>query len=127
MKDGDSLTKCTGTSYTSAGGNPFSKPWCTWYAWGRAKEKGRTLSVSGNAAQWALDAKKTEPKAGYVASFSGGSGPYPTEGHVVYIEEVSNGTVFFTEGSGYRDAGVVSSKSTKDFKTLWGYNLRGYI
>jgi len=83
--------------------------------------------VSGNAGAWKLDSSKTAPKAGYVASFVGGTGAYPKEGHVVYIEEVSKGTVYFTEGSGYRGAGVVSSKSTTAFKTLWGYNLRGYI
>lgn len=121
MNVGDVLTSCTSSAYSSPQ-NPFSRPWCTWYAFGRALENGRNIGVwSGNAGTWPITTT-SGPYAGQVASFSDGGA-----GHVVYIEAVVGNTVYFTEGNGYRGPGVVSSKTITQFKTLWGKNLRGYL
>ena len=107
--------------------NPFYKKGykgeCTWYCWGRAYEKcGVKLSWSndgtfGNAKYWYSNAKAwaenheasyttgTEPRENSIAVSTSG-----TYGHVVFIEEIANGKVYYSEcnytGPGVYNEGV---------------------
>jgi surface antigen len=109
--------------------NSFPRLQCTWFCKGRVGEALRiNFIVSGNAAQWftnsstanRVDAsgvttgqsvtvhKETNgnnPRAGSVAVFNFWVGPPNVSpgdyyGHVIYIEKVENGTVYFSHSSG---------------------------
>jgi surface antigen len=81
---------------------------CTWFALGRTIEKGFQLPFDklqdgspwhGNAADWANHLRSlpqgTEPKPDSLAVWPG-----PTKlGHVAYVEDVKDGTVYFREAN----------------------------
>lgn len=74
---------------------------CTWYCWGRAREKTNINNLpTANAGSWyssaSSDFYKTtstqDPVTDSIACYSG---------HVVYVEEVCNGIVYFSEANWY--------------------------
>lgn len=125
---------------TPVSNRSFNKNQCTWYCWNRASyQAGKQLSFnsSANAFQW-LDAVdqsncqvvpgKVTPVRNSIAVYSGGSGGY---GHVLYIEAVENGRVYFTESNftSGRD-GVYQTVTVSDFVGGWrspSFNLLGYV
>lgn len=72
---------------------------CTWYCWGRAREKTNTNDLpTSDAGNWFSQASgfykiTGDPISNSIACFSGG--------HVVFVEEVCNGTVYFSEANYY--------------------------
>lgn len=107
---------------------------CVWYVRGRAKEAmGVDTGIRGNAKEWYSQAqhKGYEPKSNSIACFNGGS-----YGHVVYVELVENGLVYYTEanaagtnknGSVYPADGVLKTQSLSGFKSRRGYQGCIYI
>jgi surface antigen len=119
---------------------------CTGYVRNRVIEKGFEFDsrIHGNGGQWwtnALETNKTaetniplghQIRPDSIACFSG-----PTNaGHVVYVEDVKDGMVYFTEANvdgGIGDEaispsdGVLQCLSIKDFELLSGNTLQGYI
>ena len=88
--------------------NPFYKEGlrgeCTWFAWGRANEKGFSLPLRasskhfGNAKSWVstLDLQSgPDPRPDSLAVWQSPA-PY---GHVAYIEDVQDGYVYFREAN----------------------------
>lgn len=80
-------------------------PWeCTWYACGRAEEKagGKISGIRSlhNANQWYAGAQSKGLSTGYeirsnsIACYNSG-----TYGHVIYIENVTGSTVYYTEAN----------------------------
>ncbi|WP_041444773.1 CHAP domain-containing protein [Syntrophobotulus glycolicus] len=125
---------------TPVGNRSFKKAQCTWYCWNRASyQAGKKLSFhsSANAYQW-LDAVdqancqaikgKITPVRNSIAVYKGGSQGL---GHLLYIEAVDNGRVYFSE-SNYtkgRD-GMYQTVKTADFLGEWRtphVELLGYI
>lgn len=120
--------------------NKYSKGQCTWFCWGRAKEKtGKTLSFTGgsNGGQWysninAAGSNVTKrppslgPVANSVASFSGGSQGY---GHVIFIESVENDYTYFREWNfNQSQNGVMQKIETSSLATFRPkFTLNGYI
>ena len=126
--------------------NPFYRKhyWgeCTWYCWGRAYEKcGVQLSwstndVFGNAKEWYNNAKAwadthdvdysvgTEPRTNSIAVST--SGYY---GHVVFIEKIEDGQVYYSECNG--DAGAHTygegSKPLSNLPYVGYIYLRGVV
>ena len=113
------LANVNGSSYRSSN-NPFYPRYvgqCTWYAWGRMKEvTGKAIKFSRSSNRHAkywdgivtncrID-KNLESKC--VAVRKTGGGGY---GHVVFVENVSNGYVYYTEDN------VDSSTNLKVRKT----------
>lgn len=137
---GSILANLSNTSYyglTNCSGR-FSKPQCTWYCWGRAKEKtGKSLTFTGsaNGYQWydhintsniTKRAASLGPVKNSIASFRGGSQGY---GHVIFVEDVANGYTYFTEFN-YKTSknGVLQKIATSSFATFRsGFTLNGYI
>lgn len=105
---------------------------CTWYCWGRAKEKfGESITFNGsnNGGEWYVNASncaKVGPAAtpvdNFVASFIDGS-----YGHVVFIEGVEGDTVYFTEANVDNIDGDLASKSIAEFQHHLGKTLNGYL
>jgi surface antigen len=146
---GQLITEMTSSGYTSAGGNPFTAPNCTWYAWGRAKEKyNKSITFKQNsgrdADKWygngtnglvsncTLESSTWTPTADVIACFeSTGSN---SGGHVVFIEAVrtaADGTmnIFFTDDyDGDSAPGYLVEKTLSAFKTLYSnLSLQGYL
>lgn len=70
---------------------------CVWYVRGRGKEKvGVDTGIRGDAKLWYNQAKHKghEPKSNSIACFNGGS-----FGHVIFVESVENGQVYYTESN----------------------------
>lgn len=98
--------------FTECYNNPFPKGQCTWYAYGRLKERtGIDLDVSGNAKEWLdnctdsavrIERDLTKIRPDSIAVFHKPADPSHW-GHVVYVEHVTydeNGVplmVFFSE------------------------------
>ena len=130
LQPGEVMTTMTSSAYTSAGGNPFDKSdGCTWYAWGRAKEKcGIAIAFSRDSNRdpnlWCslitncliLDPSSI-PRANSIASFSN---------HVAFIEGIDESNVYFTDAGAGHD-GILQVKSLSAFQTLYGQTLIGYI
>lgn len=113
---------------------------CTWFCWGRALEKcGRSIIFGGdnNAKNWYANAtggysykasSATTPMANAIACFGG-----TTYGHVVFIETVKNGYVYYTDanstgdGALSSDDGTVKCATITAFKTLGNKTLNGYL
>jgi surface antigen len=82
--------------------NPYGKPQCTWYCWGRAYEKlGISLPGWSHANTWddSADANPnysvgTEARANSIM-VENSSGV----GHVMFVEKVENGYAYITEGN----------------------------
>lgn len=109
---------------------------CTWYAWGRAYEKGYALPYTnwGNAEQW-LDSAK---QAGYTTSMTPKANSiavWTTSqiGHVAYVESVSGTNVTISESNVYVEKNGPILRYHSDtytanaLKTRWGNVLIGYI
>ncbi|QAT40891.1 SH3 domain-containing protein [Clostridium sp. JN-9] len=110
---------------------------CTWFAYGRAKEK---LGISlpsefyGNAIDWWYANLRdhvynygTEPKPNSIVVWYGGPRGY---GHVAYVEDVIGDTVFFNEGNfqvrgNYE--GHLKALSKEQIKNRGNIFLKGYI
>ena len=113
---------------------------CTWYCWGRAKEKCKQrlmLKYPNNAHNWLENSTagykskqlaSAKPMKNAIACFEGGS-----YGHLVFIEDVESDLVYFTEanagGNNFVDSsdGVLQVKSINEFKRHLGKSLQGYI
>lgn len=129
---GTVLADFNNSSYSSSGGNYYSPGQCTWYCWGRAKEKcGKSITFSGssNAYQWYANANNctkagpsSTPVGNSIACFSDTG-----NGHVVFIEGVEGDTVYFTEANSWCPNGQLQAKSISEFRTLWGKTLHGYL
>ena len=114
--------------------NNFSKSdGCTWYAYNRWREvNGENLpfvGLSGNANRWAdtinKDLMKVSPTSAENSIVSNAvavdiNGKY---GHVVYIEAVRNGMVYYSESSYSNNsiAGRISAKPINEFKKTFEY------
>ncbi|MCB8818083.1 CHAP domain-containing protein [Desulfosporosinus shakirovi] len=128
-------SSCYGT--TNCNGK-FNQYQCTWYCWGRAKEKTRkSLSFNGsaNGFEWYSNintsnvskrAASLDPAKNSIASFSGGSQGY---GHVLFIEDVANGYTYFTEYNFVQSQNAKLQKTpTSSFATFrFNFTLNGYI
>lgn len=102
---------------------------CVWYVRCRALEKCKTdTGITGNANTWynsAIAKKLTvskEPVSDSIACFS--SGKY---GHVIYVEHVSDGIVYYTEANSNNDNklsaddGILKKQSLNTFIKRAGY------
>lgn len=116
---------------------------CTWYSWGRAKEKcGVSLSSTGPANKW-LNQETAKPKSTNINNILVNSvAVFNKNGkcHVAFIEGIEYGAngnpiyVYYTESNwdrnGRYDAGIdgiLKRKSFDAFKALQNYSLGGYI
>lgn len=120
--------------------NPFLKPYCTWYAFGRIYELGGSkLSVTGDASAWFNNAPMSKrystPSAQRVACWSGGP---KGQGHVGVIEKVySDGSFDYSEanfdGNGIFDATkdgvIIKCADLTAMKARFGssFNFQGFI
>ncbi|QOR35990.1 CHAP domain-containing protein [Clostridium sp. 'deep sea'] len=113
---------------------------CTWYCWGRAKEKCKKrlmLKYPNNAHNWFENSTKgfsrkllesAAPVKNSIACFKGGN-----YGHVVFVEEVENNLVYFTEANANNNSivdstdGILKVKTVDEFKNHLGKKLQGYI
>lgn len=124
---------------TPVSNKSFNKPNCTWYCWNRAAyQAGKQLSFnsSANAYQWlgAVDQSNclvsydtSTPVRNCIAVFSNSG-----NGHVVYVEQVLDGYVYFTEANFQSSMnGIYQKISVSDFTGggNWrpNHTLEGYI
>lgn len=138
-KVGEVVADVTDDHYSDPQTNPFHGDntgyynQCTWYAFGRAYDRyGGPINVSGSGGSWYKNivvgngvskrSKSNDPVSKSIASFSNSGA-----GHVVFIEQVKDGNVYFTEGNSWCADGQVQKKTISQFKTLWGNTLEGYI
>lgn len=102
---------------------------CVWYVRGRAWEKcSADTKITGNADKWIGQAKSKGLKTGNsvcpnsIACFNRGS-----FGHVIFVEFVDGGTVYYTEANSNgdnkvsADDGVLKLQSMADFVARAGY------
>ncbi|WP_124100925.1 CHAP domain-containing protein [Ruminococcus sp. Marseille-P6503] len=98
---------------------------CVWYVRGRAKEKaGVDTGIRGDAKTWYSQAKHKgkELRSDSIACFGGGS-----FGHVIYIELVENGWVYYTEANANADNtlssddGLLKRSTVSQFYARKGY------
>jgi N-acetylmuramoyl-L-alanine amidase len=93
-------------SLRASAGNNYSYGYCTWYVANRRY----VASSLGNANQWPYNA----PRAGMAVGnnpVAGSAGVAKSGNHVVYIERVEGGTVYYTEMNGPAGWGRVNSGS----------------
>ncbi len=93
-------------SLRASAGNNYSYGYCTWYVANRRY----VASSLGNASQWPYNA----PRAGMTVGnnpVAGSAGVTKSGNHVVYIERVDGGTVYYTEMNGPAGWGRVNSGS----------------
>ena len=116
---------------------------CVWYVRGRAQEKlGADTGIYGHAGTWWSEAANKglstgqELRSDSIACFSG-----PTSyGHVVYVEDVKDGWVYYTEGNAVLaegedwsdgkislDDGVLKHVSIEEFKEKCKSSYQGSI
>jgi len=96
-------------------GNRYAYGYCTYYAYNKRAEAGRTVGSNwGNATTWASLARASgysvdkNPQAGDVFQASGGWGGY---GHVGYVERVNaDGSIFVSEMN-YAGWNIISSRT----------------
>lgn len=97
------------SEYETHTGNPFSKPWCTWWAWNRFYEiYGYSPGTHGNGCTNASELiaahpdkfkKSNELVAGAMFSVAPfGTGASSSAGHVGIIEKVDGDYVYTSEG-----------------------------
>lgn len=92
-----------GKNYNVSGSYPVGQ--CTWYAYNRMAQLGKTVDdFMGNGGQWGSKARalgynvSSEPKAGYLVSFTPGSaGSDPSYGHVAFVEAVGSEGILISE------------------------------
>lgn len=93
-------------SLRASAGNNYSYGYCTWYVANRRY----VASSLGNASQWPYNA----PRAGMTVGnnpVAGSAGVTKSGNHVVYIERVDGGTVYYSEMNGPAGWGRVNSGS----------------
>ncbi len=118
-----------GSAYNASvsAGNRYAYGWCTWYAYERRAQMGRTIgSFWGNASSWAYSARaagftvNNEPAAGAIFQTGGG---YSGMGHVGIIDSVdhASGTGTYSDMNGIAGFGRVGSRtiSLGDAKARW--------
>lgn len=124
-KVGDVVAYTDGTSYKAAVTAGYPRGQCTWYCFGRSVEREpyRLSDHLGDAGQWVDGARAkgysivSSPKSHSVAVFPN---------HVVFVEQVSSGNVYYTEGNATGVDGTVKKKKTSEFATAYG-KVKGYI
>jgi surface antigen len=137
---GKILANTSSAAYTAAGGDRFTKGQCTWYCAGRAYEKKGVKLVpllptsNANACRWYDTIATTNPK---VTKYPASKGPivdsvavfaHGTYGHVVYVEAIRDGYVYFTEWNWNQNMnGKLQKVSIKSFSALHGCKLLGSI
>ncbi len=100
----------------SSGGNSYSYGYCTWYVANKRYIPGGL----GNANQWPYNARA----AGMTVSstpVAGAAGVLRYGNHVVYIESVSGGTVYYTEMNGPAGWNRVNSGSAPASNFIYIY------
>ena len=129
--------------------NPFTAKGyygqCTWYCWGRAYEKGVSLSWGngsfGNAIDWYRNAAgnyvcdqtpsansiMVSPDGGYYDS----NGNYHQTGHVMFVEKVEGGYAYITEGNyngqNYHEDWIQLSTGRRNWGSGAAFSITGYI
>ncbi len=105
---------------------------CTWYCFGRVLEKlGKTITFSGSgmAGEWLTSVDNCETSDDIDAIRSDCIAV--SDIHVVYIEFVQSGTVYYTEANWPRDDkldetdGLLKTESTENF--IRDRNITGYV
>jgi surface antigen len=135
---GKVIANVSSPEFTAAGGNRFPHGECTWYCAGEAKRKYKInlcdlLPAPANGGDWyskvITNSHVTKrpasagPVTDCIASFA-----HESCGHVVFVECVKNGFVYFTEYNWNQSQnGKLQKASVKDFTTLHGCKLNGYI
>ncbi|MBO0413420.1 glucosaminidase domain-containing protein [Enterococcus hulanensis] len=96
-----------GVNYNTSGSYPVGQ--CTWYAFNRVKQLGKTVDdYMGNGGEWATKGKtlgyevSQKPKAGWLISFKPGvAGSDARYGHVAFVEVVRPEGILISEGNVY--------------------------
>ncbi len=107
---GQRLADFDNAAYTSGGGTPFVSQWgdyrgqCTWYCWGRAREKTGIWLNTTSDAKWWLEKLDTSGAAALWDPWSPRKDSIAVDtqgkyGHVMYIEDVVGDTVYYTEAN----------------------------
>lgn len=108
-------------AYTDSNGKYHSSN-CTWYAYGRFQEvNGQRLGVTGSPSKWLSQASNNGFNVGTVAKSKSIA---VTDRHVMFVEYVENGYVYYTDANAGNDF-VVKRKTIADFRKKWA--VRGYI
>lgn len=102
---------------------------CVWYVYCRTIEKsGKSIGIHGNANEWWSSAKSmglrtsASPISNSIACFNCG-----TYGHVIFVENVTGNTVYYTEcntpANNILDAndGILKKTTVSSFKSMSGY------
>lgn len=113
--------------------NKFTAGQCTWYCWGRAYEKcGANITFSGgqNGNQWYANVS-----GGYKAKYPASHTPVANSvcscntssvyGHVLFIEAVEDGYVYFTEDNWAADDPALRRMTVSEFTS--NRQVIGYI
>ena len=86
--------------------NPYSSPQCTWYCWGRAKEKGTPIpTLHADARGWYTAASNVGLSVGTVARensivvFRGAGTENSNYGHVAFVEKINGNTAYLSESN----------------------------
>ena len=84
--------------------NPYPKYQCTWYAWGRFAEVTgcKIYGNLGDAYQWYNNApaeNKSTTLQEHCIIVIGSDSAYSSVGHVVYVEAITDGVVYVSEGN----------------------------
>lgn len=125
-KVGVQLANVNSANYSSY--NPFKKPQCTWYAWGRMKEVtglGLTFNRSSgrHAKNWYYMVNNCKVDSNLqsqcvAVKTTGGQG----YGHVVFVEYVGDGYVYYTESNVSKSTDLKVRKDTvNNFKSKYKY------
>ena len=111
---------------SSGGSNVFSEGQCTWYAWGRAYEKGMSFywgnGYFGNACDWYKNAKV----AGYhceATPRSNSIAVWEAENHVAFVESVDGNIIYISEGNHYYNGAYLKYAEAKINTTNGFYEL----
>lgn len=97
-------------------GNNYAYGYCTWYV----ANKRYIPSSLGNASSWPYTAGRAGMRVGSTP-VAGAAGVVRWGNHVVYIESVSGGTVFYTEMNGPAGWGRVNSGSAPASNFIYIY------
>ncbi len=113
---------------------------CTWYCWGRAKEKCQqmlTFSYPNHVQHWLknctggyqkLETDSVKPMKNAIACYKGGYA-----GHLAFIEDVENDFVYFTDANANgnnivdKTDGILQIKTESEFRKHLNKTLQGYI
>jgi len=111
---------------SSGGSNVFSEGQCTWYAWGRAYEKGMSFYWGnghfGNACDWYKNAKdagyhcEATPRSNSIAVWEAGN-------HVAFVENVDGNIIYISEGNHYYNGAYLKYAEAKINTTNGFYEL----